>query len=166
MSNPFATTPVIPNHFDLNFLLNPTNRPLFARAFSLPEHEYLEEQFYAFCEIQDSIARLDRLMKFTIENLKQRGISALIFTIKDLRTPSSSSSSYHTPPESNHVSHIERVVVPNQHHRRIFLRPKQPKVRSPTLDYPLDYNRPFDPYASVWPHIFPRSGGHPGTSRR
>ena len=86
MSNPFTSAPVIPNHFDLNFLLNPTNRPLFARAFSRPEHEYLEEQYYTFCEIQDSIARLDRLMKFTIENMKQRGISALIFAIKDLRS--------------------------------------------------------------------------------
>jgi hypothetical protein len=86
MPNPFAATPVIPNHFDLNFLLNPTNRPLFARAFSQPEHEYLEEQFYVFCEIQDSIARLDRLMKFTIENMKQRGISVLIFAIKDLQS--------------------------------------------------------------------------------
>ena len=85
MSIPFAHTPVIPDHFDLNFLLNPANRPLFQQAFSRPEHEYLEEQYYTFCEIQDSIARLDRLMKFTIENMKQRGISALIFAIKDLR---------------------------------------------------------------------------------
>jgi hypothetical protein len=86
MSNPFVPAPVIPNHFDLNFLLNPTNRPLFAQAFSRPEHKYLEEQYYTFCEIQDSIAKLDRLMKFTIENMKQRGISALIFAIKDLRS--------------------------------------------------------------------------------
>jgi hypothetical protein len=50
MSTP-SSVPVIPDHFDLNFLLNPENRPLFIHAFSGPEHEYLEEQYYILCEL-------------------------------------------------------------------------------------------------------------------
>jgi hypothetical protein len=80
-----SSAPVIPNHFDLDFLINPENRPLFHRAFSSPQHNYLEEQYHTLCEIQDAMLKLDDLLKFTINNLQQRGISALIFAIKDLR---------------------------------------------------------------------------------
>jgi hypothetical protein len=82
MSTPSA--PVIPNHFDLNFLINPENRPLFHRAFSGPQHDYLEEQFHILCELQDTMLKLDDVLKFTVNNLWQHGISALIFSIKDL----------------------------------------------------------------------------------
>jgi hypothetical protein len=79
-----SSAPIIPNHFDLNFLLNSENRPLFAYAFSGPEHKYLEEQYHTLCELQDTMMKLDNLLKFTINNLQLRGISALIFAIKDL----------------------------------------------------------------------------------
>jgi hypothetical protein len=80
-----TSAPVIPNHFDLNFLLNPKNQPLFIHSFSGPEQEYLEEQYHMLCELQDTMLKLDNLLKFTINNLRMRGISALIFAIKDLR---------------------------------------------------------------------------------
>jgi hypothetical protein len=83
MSTP-SSAPVIPDHFDLDFLINPENRPLFNRAFSGPQHEYLEEQYHVLCELQDTMLKLDDLLKFTVNNLRQRGISALIFSIKDL----------------------------------------------------------------------------------
>jgi hypothetical protein len=38
------------------------------------------------CELQDTMLKLDNLLKFTINNLRMRGIFALIFTIKDLRS--------------------------------------------------------------------------------
>jgi hypothetical protein len=79
-----SSAPIIPNHFDLNFLLNPENQPFFICAFSEPEHKYLEEQDHTLCELQDTMLKLDNLLKFTINNLRMRGISALIFTIKDL----------------------------------------------------------------------------------
>jgi hypothetical protein len=79
-----SSAPVIPDHFDLNFLLNPKNQPLFVRAFSGPEHEYLKEQYHTLCELQDTMLKLDNLLKFTINNLRMRGISGLIFAIKDL----------------------------------------------------------------------------------
>jgi hypothetical protein len=85
MSTP-SSAPVIPDHFDLDFLLNPKNRPLFIRAFSGPKHKYLEEQYHILCELQDTILKLDNLLKFTINNVQMRGISALIFAIKDLRS--------------------------------------------------------------------------------
>jgi hypothetical protein len=84
MSAP-SSAPVIPDHFNLNFLINPENQPLFNCAFSGPQHEYLEEQYHVLCELQDTMLKLDDLLKFTINNLRQRGISALIFSIKDLR---------------------------------------------------------------------------------
>jgi hypothetical protein len=80
-----SSAPVIPDHFDLNFLINPENRPLFHCTFSGPQHDYLEEQFHILCELQDTMLKLDDLLKFTVNNLQQRGISALIFSIKDLR---------------------------------------------------------------------------------
>jgi hypothetical protein len=83
MSNP-SSAPIIPDHFDLNFLLNPKNRPLFICAFSGLEHEYLEEQYHMLCKLQDTMLKLNNLLKFTVNNLQMRGISALIFTIKDL----------------------------------------------------------------------------------
>jgi hypothetical protein len=80
-----SSAPVIPDHFDLNFLINPKNRPLFHCAFSGPQHDYLEEQYHILCELQDTMLKLDDLLKFTVNNLRQHGISALIFSIKDLR---------------------------------------------------------------------------------
>jgi hypothetical protein len=68
MSTP-SSAPVIPNHFDLNFLLNPENRNLFICAFTRPEHEYLEEQYHTLCELQDTMLKLNNLLKFTINNL-------------------------------------------------------------------------------------------------
>jgi hypothetical protein len=65
-------------------LLNPENQPLFIHGFSGPEHEYLEKQYHTLCELQDTMLKLDNLLKFTINNLRMRGISALIFAIKDL----------------------------------------------------------------------------------
>jgi hypothetical protein len=79
------SAPVIPDHFNLDFLINPENRPLFNRAFSGPQHKYLEEQYHILCELQDTMLKLDDLLKFTVNNLRQRGISALIFSIKDLQ---------------------------------------------------------------------------------
>jgi hypothetical protein len=67
MSTP--SPPVIPNHFDLNFLINPENRPLFHHAFFGPQHNYLEEQYHILCELQDTILKLDDLLKFTVNNL-------------------------------------------------------------------------------------------------
>jgi hypothetical protein len=84
MSTP-SSAPVIPDHFDLNFLINPENRPLFHRAFSGPQHDYLEEQYHVLCEVQDTMLKLDDLLKFTVNNLREHNISALIFSIKDLR---------------------------------------------------------------------------------
>jgi hypothetical protein len=86
MTSTFLSAPVIPNHFDLAFLLNPKNQPLFARTFSKPEHKYLEEQYHTLCKLQDSMWKLNNLLKFTVNNLKHQGISALIFTIKDLQS--------------------------------------------------------------------------------
>jgi hypothetical protein len=83
MSTP-SSAPVTPDHFNLNFLLNPENRPLFICTFSGPEHKYLEEQYHTLCELQDTMLKLDNLLKFTVNNLQMRGISALIFAIKDL----------------------------------------------------------------------------------
>jgi hypothetical protein len=65
----FSSAPVIPNHFDLDFLINPENRPLFNCAFSGPQHDYLEEQYHVLCELQDTMLKLDDLLKFTINNL-------------------------------------------------------------------------------------------------
>jgi hypothetical protein len=80
-----SSAPIIPDHFDLDFLINPENQPLFACAFSGPQHKYLEEQYHVLCELQDTMLKIDNLLKFTVNNLRQRGISALIFAIKDLR---------------------------------------------------------------------------------
>jgi hypothetical protein len=80
-----SSAPVIPDHFDLNFLINPENQPLFHRAFSRPQHDYLEEQYHILCELQDTMLKLDDLLKFTVNNLREHNISALIFSIKDLR---------------------------------------------------------------------------------
>jgi hypothetical protein len=80
-----SSAPVIPNHFDLNFLINPENRPLFHRTFSGPQHDYLEEQYHILCEPQDTMLKLDDLLKFTVNNLREHNISALIFSIKDLQ---------------------------------------------------------------------------------
>jgi hypothetical protein len=66
-----SSTPVISNHFDLNFLLNPENRSLFARAYLKPEHEHLEEQYHTLCKLQDSMWKLNNLLMFTIDNLRQ-----------------------------------------------------------------------------------------------
>jgi hypothetical protein len=85
MMSTFPSAPVIPNHFDLAFLLNPKNQPLFAQAFLRPEHKYLEEQYHTICQLQDLMWKLDNLLKFTVDDMKHRGISALIFTIKDLQ---------------------------------------------------------------------------------
>jgi hypothetical protein len=85
MTSP-SSAPIIPDHFNLNFLLNPENQPLFIHTFNRPEHEYLEEQYHMLCELQDTMLKLDNLLKFTINNLRMRGISALIFAIKDLRS--------------------------------------------------------------------------------
>jgi hypothetical protein len=84
MTTTSSSAPVIPDHFDLNFLLNPENQSLFAHAFSKPKHEYLEEQYHTLCELQDSMWKLNNLLKFTVNNLRLQGISALIFAIKDL----------------------------------------------------------------------------------
>jgi hypothetical protein len=65
-----SSAPVIPDHFDLNFFLNPENRSLFAHAFLKPEHKYLKEQYHTFCKLQDSMWKLDNLLKFTINNLR------------------------------------------------------------------------------------------------
>jgi hypothetical protein len=80
MTSTFPSTPVIPNHFNLAFLLNPENQPLFACAFLKPEHEYLEEQYHTLCQLQDSMWKLDNLLKFTINNMKNRGISGGLYT--------------------------------------------------------------------------------------
>jgi hypothetical protein len=85
MMSTSLSAPVIPNYFGLTFLLSPKNQPLFAHAFSKPEHKYLKEQYHTLCELQDSMWKLDGLLKFTVNNMKNRGISALIFTIKDLQ---------------------------------------------------------------------------------
>jgi hypothetical protein len=67
-----SSAPVIPNHFDLNFLLNPENRPLFICGLlwipgtQISEHE---EQYHMLCELQDTMLKLDNLLKFTINNL-------------------------------------------------------------------------------------------------
>jgi hypothetical protein len=84
MTSTFPSTLVIPNHFNLTFLWNPENQPLFACTFSKPKHEHLKEQYHTLCQLQDSMWKLNNLLKFTINNMKQRGISALIFAIKDL----------------------------------------------------------------------------------
>jgi hypothetical protein len=84
MMSTFSSAPVIPNHFDLTFLLNPENRLLFAHAFSKPKHKYLKEQYHTLCKLQDSMWKLNNLLKYTVNNMKNRGISALIFAIKDL----------------------------------------------------------------------------------
>jgi hypothetical protein len=81
-----SSAPIIPDHFNLDFLINPENQPLFNRAFSGPQHDYFKEQYHVLCELQDTMLKLDDLLKFTINNLQQRGISALIFSIKDLRS--------------------------------------------------------------------------------
>jgi hypothetical protein len=65
-----SSAPVIPDHFDLNFLLNPENQPLFIHTFSGPEHEYLEEQYHTLCKLQDTMLKLDNLLKFTVNNPK------------------------------------------------------------------------------------------------
>jgi hypothetical protein len=85
MSTP-SSAPIIPDLFNLNFLLNPENRPFFIHAFSGPEHEYLEEQYHTLCKLQDTMLKLNNLLKFTINNLQVRGISAVIFAIKDLQS--------------------------------------------------------------------------------
>jgi hypothetical protein len=85
MSTP-SSAPIIPDHFNLNFLLNPQNQPLFICAFSGPKHEYLKEQYHTLCKLQDTMLKLDNLLKFTVNNLRMRGISALIFAIKDLQS--------------------------------------------------------------------------------
>jgi hypothetical protein len=80
-----SSAPVIPDHFDLDFLINPENQPLFHCTFSGPQHDYLKKQYHILCELQNTMLKLDNLLKFTINNMRQRGISALIFSIKDLR---------------------------------------------------------------------------------
>jgi hypothetical protein len=130
MSTP--SPPVIPDHFDLNFLINPENRPLFHRAFSGPQHDYLKEQYHILCELQDTMLKLDDLLKFTVNNLRQRGISALIFSIKDLR--------YHTPPESIHSPNDKRIVFPRQYYGRRSPYFDQSQMRAPQPEYPISYN--------------------------
>jgi hypothetical protein len=151
------SAPVIPDHFDLNFLINPENRSLFHRAFSGPQHDYLEEQYHILCELQDTMLKLDDLLKFTVNNLRQHSISALIFSIKDLRPPSSlsSRSSYHTSPESIHSPDIERVVFPRQDYGRCHPYFNQPPMHAPIPKYPIGYNRPSTAYSSPWEYILP-----------
>jgi hypothetical protein len=158
-----SSAPVIPDHFDLNFLINPENQPLFHRTFSGPQHDYLEEQYHILCELQDTMLKLDDLLKFTVNNLRQRGISALIFSIKDLRSANlclqntlrtriMCSGCHHpyppipvtTPPQnlstswtSNELSSPDRIIT-DAAHTLINLRrmPLYPNIPSATTDPP------------------------------
>jgi hypothetical protein len=164
-----SSVPIIPDHFDLDFLINPENRPLFHRAFSSPQHDYLEEQYHTLCEVQDAMLKLDDLLKFTINNLRQRGISALIFSIKDLRlanlclqntlqrqiahsghhhpypptpvtTPSQNPS---TPRMSNELSSPDRIMADAARTLTNLRRmPLYPVIPSATTDPPLPIHPP------------------------
>jgi hypothetical protein len=64
------------------------------------------------------------------------------------RPPSSSSSSYHTPPEPIFSPDIKQVVFPHQHYRRLCHGFEQIQMCAPRAEYPIGYNQPFSAYSS------------------
>jgi hypothetical protein len=69
----------------------------------------------------------------------------------------SSSSSYHTPPESIFSPNIEQIVFPRQYYGRCHHQFEPTQMHAPQPEYPISYpsHRPFNDYSSPFTNEVP-----------